>query len=795
MADEIVGRLAPRTALDAGCAVGFLVKALWDRGVDAWGVDFSEYAISQVPASISDRCWRASIVDELPQNYDLISCIEVLEHLPAREASLAVGNLCRHAGAILFSSTPEHFDEVTHLNVRPPYYWAGLFAQHGFYRVVDFDASFVSPHAVLFRPAGSPSEAVAAYERWHWEASRELDGIRAHRDFLHQQVDRAFAARDAAVAEREALLRTKTFRMTAQLREAWARAKTTKRGHPDTSPPLAYPDWVRRYDTLGSAGRRELEATLAELRRRRRFSIVMPVFDPEEAHLRSALDSVLAQVYPGWQLCIADDSSTRPAVREILEEYRLRDARIRVTYRRRNGGICRASNSALALADGEYVVLLDDNDELAPHALACFAIEVDRHPDAVLVYSDEDKLDHTGSRCEPYFKPDWNPPLLLGQNYLSHLTAFRREEVMAAGGFRSGMEGSQDHDLTLRVVERASASQIHHLPLVLYHWRMHPGSTSASLGAKPSATGASLRAVSDHLRRSGVAAEVVPAPFGSGNRVRRRLPRPLPPVRVTVVGGFPEAASETLAAVKPLTRYPAIRLATSTELLFDRAFGSNRAATGSGGGDPGQQIFCSIVAGVEVMDEDWLQQLVSEFADPEVGMVGGRLETRDGRLIRGPLAFGPDGEVASPLDGVARDRTGYFGHAWLVHDVAALAPGCLAIRASVLSQVGGALAAPGFEQVAELCLRVRETGYRVRWTPYSRLGVVDPGMLPMSGPSEGSVHAGRLNERLRTKYHQLLADDPAYSSCLSLEPGRSFDLAWPPRRSWEWRFLGQNHDR
>ncbi len=796
MAEEIVGQLHPGTALDAGCAVGFLVKSLCDRGVDARGMDNSEYAISQVPAALRDRCWRGSIVDELDGEYDLITCIEVLEHLDARDAPGAVANLCRHARAVLFSSTPDHFDEVTHLNVRPPHYWAGLFARHGFYRDLDFDASFVSPHALLLRPAASPAEAVAAYERWYWEARRELEGVRAHRDLLHRQVDEALREREEAVAERQALLQTKTFRLTSPLRQAWSRTRQTRgrAAHSGPQPaPLTYLDWVEHYDSLEEAGKRELSGRLERLARRPRFSILMPTFDPEEEHLRRALDSVVNQIYPEWQLCIADDCSTTPRTREVLEEYRRQDPRVEVAYRRRNGGISRASNSALELADGDYLVLLDDNDELAAHALGCLALELDRHPDALLVYSDEDKLDASGHRVEPYFKPDWNPPLLLGQNCLSHLTCFRRQDVVAVGGFRVGMEGSQDHDLALRVAERAAPSQIRHLPLVLYHWRMHPGSTAASLGAKPSATSASRRAVVDHLRRTKTPAEVLPAPARSGNRVRHRPPQRLPSVAVTVFGDLLEAAERTVGDLVPLTTYPEVHMTPSAASLFRRAPNQMPETGPVGRAEVGDELVCSVAAGVEVMDENWLRELVAEFADPEVGIVGARLETREGRLARGPLALGPSGEVLAPLDGVERNQTGSFGRAWLVHDVGALSPGCLAIRRSVLDEVGGTFSTAGFWQVVELCLRVRRAGYRIRWTPYSRLGIVDLRWLSMPPPGPGA-RAAPLPDGLRARYHGLLETDPGYSSNLSLEPGRCFDLAWPPRRPAEWSFLGHHAD-
>ena len=793
IADEIVARLTPRTSLDAGCAVGFLVKALSDRGVDARGLDNSTYAISQVPAPIRDRCRVGSVVEELEGQFDLVTCIEVVEHLEPADAPIAVGNLCRHAGAVLFSSTPDHFDEVTHLNVRPPAYWAGQFARHGFYRDVDFDANFISPHAVLFRPRAHPVEVVTAYERWHWEAHRELRGVRAHRDRLAEEIGRLRRERDEAVSQREALLSTKTFRLTAGVREVWARAHGLGRSAPAPRAAAAsaptYADWVERYDTLDAKGRAALEARISALRRRTRFSIVMPVYNPEPHYLRQALESILAQVYPDWELCIADDESTNPAVRPTLAEYRQRDPRVKVTHRHRNGGIVRASNSALELAEGDFVVLVDDDDELPPHALASLAIELDEHPDALMVYSDEDKLDPAGRRRDPYFKSEWDETLLLGQNCLSHLTAFRRREVVELGGFRDGMEGSQDHDLALRMAERAGPGQIRHLPLVLYHWRAHRGSTAEKLAAKPYAADAARRAVSDHLGRLGLGALVSGAPDGSGMRIHWRLPDPVPAVSVTIWGTDPEVAKGSQGSIHSLTSYPRCEVETSDRLLFSGPARLGAAAPPQGSGD----LLCSLAAGVEVIADNWLQELVGPFVDPEVGMVGGRLETREGRVTRGPLVLVRGGQVLAPLDGEDRTNPGYLGRAWLAHQVAALSLGCIAVRRSVLEEVGSP--DPGldvFWRVVDLCLRVRRAGHRVVWTPYSRLGIVEPRALE-GGPPPARWGLPPLPERLRTRYQDLLGEELAYSPNLSLEWGHPYDLAWPPRRGPKWSFLGA-HD-
>ncbi|HWT04737.1 MAG TPA: glycosyltransferase, partial [Xanthomonadales bacterium] len=215
----------------------------------------------------------------------------------------------------------------------------------------------------------------------------------------------------------------------------------------------AYERWMFAND-LRLADEQLVRDAAAVLPRTPLISVVMPVHETPERYLRGALDSVLAQLYPHWELCVADDASAQPHVRAILEEYRAADARVKVAYRARNGHISAASNSALALATGEFVALLDHDDVLAPDALFSVALLLNRKPDTDFIYSDEDKIDDLDRRSEPYFKPEWSPDSFLARMYTGHLAVFRRALVAEAGGFRAGFEGSQDYDLVLRVTER-----------------------------------------------------------------------------------------------------------------------------------------------------------------------------------------------------------------------------------------------------------------------------------------------------------------------------------------------------
>ena len=199
---------------------------------------------------------------------------------------------------------------------------------------------------------------------------------------------------------------------------------------------------------------------------------------------RKCIDSVLDQTYDHWELCISDDASTDPAIRKCLESYQAKDDRIKVVFRQENGHISLATNSALEMAEGEFIALLDNDDELPPFALYEVAKVLNIHPELDLIYSDEDKIDADGNRFDPHFKADWSPDTLMGNNYISHLGVYRTSIVKKFGGFRKGYEGSQDYDLVLRVTEQIPADHIYHIDRVLYHWRTIPGSTASNGEAK-----------------------------------------------------------------------------------------------------------------------------------------------------------------------------------------------------------------------------------------------------------------------------------------------------------------------
>ena len=242
-------------------------------------------------------------------------------------------------------------------------------------------------------------------------------------------------------------------------------------------------------------------AALPTLVRRPKISIVVPVFNTDSLVLEATIRSVQAQKYDNWELCIADDRSTRSSVIEVLKRFAAEDDRIKVVFRSEQGGISQGTNSALAIVTGEYVAFLDHDDVLTDHALAAVCQAINAHPEAGLIYSDEDKLDNRGKRYHPVFKSDWSPDLLHSSNYICHFTVVKRSLQQAVGPLRSEFDGSQDYDFLLRVA--AQKPEVVHIPKILYHWRAVPGSTAGGLDSKSYAVDAARNALTETCAQRG----------------------------------------------------------------------------------------------------------------------------------------------------------------------------------------------------------------------------------------------------------------------------------------------------
>jgi GT2 family glycosyltransferase len=567
-----------------------------------------------------------------------------------------------------------------------------------------------------------------------------------------------------------------------------------------------YRRWIQKYGLITPALREKMREEIATWPAQPSISVIMPSYNIDPKWISQAIESIHRQIYPHWELCISDDASTLPGIRPLLERFATDDPRIRVTFRNENGHISVNSNSALALARGEYVALLDADDLLSEDALFWVAREIAAHPDVDLLFSDEDKIDRDGKRFGPYFKSAWNPALMLSQNAFSHLGIFRRSLVQEVGGFRKGFEGSQDYDLVLRCAERTVPDRIRHIPRVLYHWRALPDSTASTSSAKSYAWEAGRKAIAEHLQRLGASAQVKPT-LRSYYQVEYDGPAPAPLVSVIVPTTLSTgttakclasvltkstyenfqlvllARSDRIGAAQhgaPLAKilnHPRVRMVEYKDQSFNFSRVCNLGARSSDG-----ILLCFLNDDVEVVSEDWLDRLVARAHLKDVGAVGAMLYYPSNAVQHAGVILGVSGIADHAWKHWPRSYAGYFGRAVLEQDLTCVTAACMLVRREVFETVGGFdESLPIAFNDVDLCIKIRQTGARIVWTPTVE-------MYHHESLSLGRHDSPARREQFRhdvtvlqTRWRDVLGDDPCYNPNLSLKPGATFSLAWPPR--------------
>ncbi len=508
-----------------------------------------------------------------------------------------------------------------------------------------------------------------------------------------------------------------------------------------------YRRWI---DRDSQTDRPSFAAEIANLPRNPLLSVILPVYDIDEKWLRLCIGSVTKQTYQNWELCVADDQSKNPRVREVLTEFAAADPRIKIVFRPVNGHIAAASNSALELATGEFCILLDHDDELSPDALYYVAKEINEHPETAFIYSDEDLIDENGRRFGPKFKPDFSRDLMYSLNLITHLSAYRTEVLRAVGGFRLGTEGSQDYDLALRVLETIDESRIRHIPRVLYHWRTIRGSVAFGPGEKPYAFERAREVIREHLERCGKSA-TVSAAYWNLNRVNYELPVPQPKIRIVRFG---EADSGNLEDRTEYANFETVR-------VRDRSAAEmNRAAF-----DSDAELLCFVDSGLTPRSPDWLRELAGFALQPEIGAVGGKIIDSNGCVAGGGIVLGGSEIVRIAHRGLPESQPGNMCRNQLISNFSAVSADCLMIRRDLFRELGGFDAAtfPRAFFDADLCLRIRSRGHRVVATPYAIL----LGTPAEVRPSDDEAAA------CSAEWNAILERDPFYNPNLA-RTGRTF---------------------
>lgn len=550
----------------------------------------------------------------------------------------------------------------------------------------------------------------------------------------------------------------------------------------------SYPNWLARNEVL------DIEAMTQEIATfhyQPKISIAMPVYNVEEKWLRLCIDSILNQVYTNWELCMADDASTDPSVKKILTEYQQLDERIRVVFREQNGHISEATNSALAIATGEFVALLDNDDELAINAFYEVVKVLNENPELDLIYSDEDKIDMDGNRSDPAFKPDWSPDLLLGTNYISHLGVYRRSILEEIGGFRKGYEGSQDYDLVLRFTEKTTKERIKHIPKVLYYWRMLPTSTAVDQGSKGYAFEAGLRAVQDALVRREINGH---ATHGAANGLYDVYydieSEKLVSIIIPTKNGYKDVQRCVSSIIEKTTyqnyeiimadngstdpkmhelyaefekQLPGRFFVESIDIPFNFSTINNRAAKKAHG-----EYLLFLNNDTEVITENWLTLMVSFAQQERIGCVGAKLLYPNNTVQHAGVILGLGGVAGHGHYGYPHGDLGYFGRLAINVNYSAVTAACLLMKKADFDAVGGFEEAftVAFNDV-DLCLKVQALGRDNVWLHEAEL-------YHFESQTRGYDDKGKKKKRfeqekvmMEEKWGPLIENDPFYNPNLT----------------------------
>lgn len=520
------------------------------------------------------------------------------------------------------------------------------------------------------------------------------------------------------------------------------------------------------------------------------ISIIVPVYNPDENFLRQAITSVQAQVYPNWELCLADDCSTKSYVRQVLEEYADQDDRIKVTFRTENGHICHTSNSAMDIATGEYIALLDHDDLLTPHALAKVVELVNKHPEADFIYSDEDKVDHNNIYQSPFFKPDWCPDSFLARMYTCHLGVYRRSLVSRVGNFRVGFEGSQDYDLVLRVTEKTD--NIFHIPDILYHWRIHKQSTASDSQAKPYAANAAKKAITEAIERRGEPGKITTKSSYPGvYRIRYQIKEPKLVSIIIPTKDLADSLDVCLKSIFTHTTYPNYEVIVvdnnSSEAKTAKCFSNwkkkepqrfrtipyhvpfnysqinNYAVSQTQG-----EYLLFLNNDIEVITKGWVTAMVEQSQRKSIGAVGSLLLYPDDTIQHAGVVVGLGGVAGHSHKHLHISQPGYMFQVVSINNYSAVTGACMMCRREVFEEVQGfeEYLAIAFNDV-DFCLKIATAGYNNIYLPHVVLYHYESKSRGYEDTPKKQARFAKEVNYMKQKWQSICLHDPCYNPNLT----------------------------
>ncbi len=581
---------------------------------------------------------------------------------------------------------------------------------------------------------------------------------------------------------------------------------------------IYYQEWIKQVDSFTDEDLHAIKNKIFMMEQTPFISIVMPVYNTPKGLLEEAIQSVIDQFYPYWELCIADDASTDPSIKLIINQFIEKDQRIRAVFRAENGHISEASNSALKIASHPFTALLDHDDILHPLALYYVAKVINTHPDVKIIYSDEDKITKNKRRIDPYFKSDFNYHLFLGHNMISHFGVYHTDTLREIGGFRKGLEGSQDYDLALRVLEKISVDQIYHIPYPLYHWRMTQQSAAKDLNVKPYAINAGEQAISEHLSRTGKDATVKFVPQLSAYQTQYTLPKIYPSVAILIQAlDISDQLIQCIDAIVNKTEYPnyAIKIClpqSKDEKFKVSRFGTSKRVEAFFLPD---DIFCSaakvfnltinkITADyVTFLDQsllsyppDWLDTMVSHGIQKDIGVCAPKLLFNNDIVFSCGVTTSNTGAIYHLFNGINRDDDGYFGWAKLTRECLAVSDKCLLIDRGLFNSVSGFSENYNTLQysVLDLCLNMRLKQKKTLIIPSIELVRHDKfnyNLIPEYPLDSLEVDQKRFEDH----WSAIIKNDPTFNPNLEVIYGGNLTVNLNPKYSFPGRYFDEDNEK
>lgn len=522
-----------------------------------------------------------------------------------------------------------------------------------------------------------------------------------------------------------------------------------------------------------------------------KMSIVTPVYKPNLKHFKLMVDSVINQTYSNWELILVDDYSLDNQLDVELRKLE-KHPQILVHQRASNGHISRASNDAIDLATGDYIVLLDHDDLLHKEALNTVALFIQNSPNANVLYSDEDKVNESGGYEQAHHKPKWNPDLLYSHNYICHLAVYKKSLIEKIGGFREGLEGSQDYDLVLRAIESCNAQGVIHVPYVLYHWRIAEGSTAFLDSEKNYTHQAGLKAIQNHVVAH-KGATVESGVLSNTYKVNWAIPDKPPLVSIIIptrnsrdlvkqcidslysqtdycnfevlLVDNQSNEPESLSYFKCLAEAGKVHLIAYNKPFNYSAINNFAVERASG------EIIVLMNNDVELTSAGWLTEMVRHCLRDAIGCVGAKLYYPNNTVQHAGVVTGIGGVAGHPHKHYSRDHPGYFKRLMVTQNYTAVTGACLAVRKSIFEEVGGLNEADlviAFNDV-DFCLKVQKAGYRNLWTPYAEMVHHESLSRGAEDTPEKVKRFNKEVEYMINTWGESLEKDPCYSPWLSLK--------------------------